>query len=488
MASDAIGGGAMLRAASPLSLSQLMQLRHWVRQSPGGAAGLNASEASERENQVPSGMDDSSTLDVTLGDALGKIRQLKGEVERSKHDHVAEIDELRDELAREKERHLVALRQGLARWQRREQELIDVTTHERQSAIREAAAAAEAEVTPLREALALAETQRESLQQSVAGMQAAVSHRAVEDERIRLELDHLRCTVERDAEEIRALRAALERQRVQLTSERSEWETAQAQSADALAGYRRQAARAQLNARWVTTVQQTLSARDQTARAATAAAELCGELLSTLREQWGAAAADAAIHGALRSGPEQRGCAHAVAKAQAAGVDVGAMLSGLLRGLDAVRAAANAKMASASARASGHASTGMPGWLAAAVTQKAEEGAGTEAINGSVLCTAPDDISVVPDEDLAAAAGAARHQATARAARTNGLPQNAEEQQLAQQIATHRRLLQRAMSLQTEARDLGRPRQAESPRWSPPAGVQCTSPPRTERTVTAEPP
>eukprot|EP01062_Namystynia_karyoxenos_P003147 TRINITY_DN1110_c0_g1_i1.p1 TRINITY_DN1110_c0_g1~~TRINITY_DN1110_c0_g1_i1.p1 ORF type:complete len:640 (+),score=139.39 TRINITY_DN1110_c0_g1_i1:84-1922(+) len=388
---------------------------------------------------------------VTLADALAKIRQLREQQSRTAAEHAAQVDGLTDALARAEEQHLREMRRVLSSAKQREAFLLDQTdpTHAREQAAEEAAARSEAELSSLRAALAASEEQRVRLESELEEITAEVAQRRAADaaglESRQAEVALLKQTVERDAEEIAALRAALDRHRTLLAEEREQWKRTQAEQAEALAGFRRQAARAQLNARWVATAQETLTARDSAARAAQAAAELCGDLLAALRSQCGAAACDAALCSALRTPPEHGGCAVSVARAQSAGIDVAAMLAAMLRGFDPVRAAANVRAGqSAAARCGGAAPSQPPGWITAATAQGAGEAERQVRSRSGSASPSPAGSPRAP-----AAAAPAASQPRPRAA-------TAEER-----LQTARGLLHRARRLQTEVRDAGRP--AEPP-------------------------
>ncbi|KAJ9439989.1 hypothetical protein DIPPA_01627 [Diplonema papillatum] len=277
--------------------------------------------------------------EVTLGDALNKIRALKVSLQEQEHSYEARIDDLKDELGRVRDEKLQEMKRQRQAAKEREQAL-QADAEDRANALATLARREVAdEVDTLREQLKDAENKAEAAAALLEDLQSNMDQRCDVEERdtgfkdaeVRLFKEKLM----QQAEEAHALRLCIERERELHEAERIAWSRSQDQAAEALTAYRQRAAKSELNARWVSAVQQSLQAKDTTVRSTTAAVELLLHLLEELREVYGRIPADAIIHKTLRSSPS-------VAKATSAGVDVASLLSSGLPSFSKHRASANA--------------------------------------------------------------------------------------------------------------------------------------------------
>ena len=285
-------------------------------------------------------------LPVTLVDALAKIRELRASHAAAERAWEAEKDTLTDRMNAMQDEHI--REQKRLRTAAKEREavlLVDIDPQKvRESVVKDVQAETEHVVDMLRQELHAAEDALAAARAEVETLAAAASEQqaaARTDVEVRdAELELLRQTVLREAEEGGVLRGALEREREMLGAEREAWRASQLEAEEALEQYRQRAGKAELNARWVATVQQSLQTKDAAAKAATAATELLLEFLDAVRQSVGAIPCDAALNKALRTTP-------GVARAVAAGVDVAVLLGSGLSGFNETRAAANVNPGSA---------------------------------------------------------------------------------------------------------------------------------------------
>eukprot|EP01063_Lacrimia_lanifica_P004896 TRINITY_DN12765_c0_g1_i1.p1 TRINITY_DN12765_c0_g1~~TRINITY_DN12765_c0_g1_i1.p1 ORF type:complete len:537 (+),score=162.84 TRINITY_DN12765_c0_g1_i1:111-1721(+) len=411
-------------------------------QSPLSRAGAGLPmEAPSNDSAFSCLVDDAEMDPVSMRDALRKIRELRAAHREREAALEDKISALTQEMIALRKVHVEDVKKVRATAKEREQVLLDEIdpAKVRAKVVAEVSRDAEAVVEKLRGEIAVvqedaarARAALEAMQQEVQGREAAATETSAARE---AELQYLQQTILRGEEEGDLLRLSLERERELLSSEREMWAATQSQAADALAAYRQRAAKAELNARWVSTVQQSLHAKDVTAKAATAATELLLDLLEAVRTALGPIPIDAILHKALRVAPS-------VGRAVQSGVDVALLLAGGLLGFSEARASANTS-----------------GNAGAAAGAAIEAGPGAAARAGSTLRSRSRSPRV---EGVAmmgiGVGGSPRRAGSAGAALGVGTPPG---------LAKQRELLHRARQLQIEAEKLSQPRELESPQWSP---------------------
>eukprot|EP01060_Flectonema_neradi_P034787 TRINITY_DN6212_c0_g1_i2.p1 TRINITY_DN6212_c0_g1~~TRINITY_DN6212_c0_g1_i2.p1 ORF type:complete len:248 (+),score=48.53 TRINITY_DN6212_c0_g1_i2:39-782(+) len=217
-----------------------------------------------------------SHKEVTLVDALAKVRELKEAMSEQSKKHITEVDDLRDEISELRERHVTELKKvqeaSRAReneWQSHKEEFIQTLKTSIRSEFNE-------EIEKLTSDLNTKVAAFEHLQNTIENEAADISTQKVE-------IDFLKNSLLLEKEESSALRQALDRERHLLSSERASWEKQRAELLADIHEFKQRSSKAELNSRWVDSVQKSLQAKTTNLRVSSIASEVLLELLEAVR-------------------------------------------------------------------------------------------------------------------------------------------------------------------------------------------------------------
>ena len=214
--------------------------------------------------------------EVTLVDALAKVRELKEALSDQEMRHAIEVDALRDEISELRERHVSELkkvhetaREREAEWQTHKQEYVANLKISIRSEFDD-------KIEKLTSDLSTKVAAFEYLQNNIEDEAADVNSRIVE-------IDFLKNSLLLEKEESVALRQALDRERHLLASERASWEKQRTELLDDIQEFKQRSSKAELNSRWVDSVQKSLQAKTTNLRVSSIASEVLLELLEAVR-------------------------------------------------------------------------------------------------------------------------------------------------------------------------------------------------------------